>query len=73
MYLLRENSKIFNQEKQGTWGCKPSFNKINPYWLQIQPIIDNSNLTIKEKYDTIEKKVLSNEKEVISLDGFFEN
>ena len=57
LYLLRENSKIFNQEKQGTWGCKPSFNKINPYWLQIQPIIDNSNLTIKEKYDTIEKKV----------------
>lgn len=73
LYLLRENSKIFNQEKQGTWGCKPSFNKINPYWLQLQPIIDNSNLTIKEKYDTIEKKVLSNEKEVISLDGFFEN
>lgn len=73
LYLLRENSKIFNQEKQGTWGCKPSFNKINPYWLQLQPIIDNSNLNIKEKYDTIEKKVLSNEKEVISLDGFFEN
>ncbi len=71
--LLRENSKIFNQEKPGSWGCKPSFNKINPYWLQIQPIIDNSNLTILEKYNTIEKKILSNEKEVVSLDGFFEN
>ena len=71
--LLRENSKLFNQEKQGYWGCKPSFNKINPYWLQIQPIIDNSNLTIQEKYDTIEKKILSNVKEVVSLDGFFEN
>jgi hypothetical protein len=72
--IFRENSKLINQEKLDTWGCKPSYNKINPYWFQLQPILDNPNLTIQEKYDTIKKKILSTEKEEKpqELNGFFE-
>lgn len=70
--IFREHSKLIYNDKNKIWCCKPDYNHINKHWLLLQPILDNTNLSTKEKYDLIEKTIWVKE-ESINLDGFFED
>lgn len=70
--IFREHSKLIYNDKNKIWCCKADYNHINKHWLQLQPILDNTNLSTKEKYDLIEKTIWVKE-ESVNLDGFFED